>query len=351
MNSINTGFKVVLPLAPAGESEKYPQKFRELGAEFIGQRCEGDDDFIALAGGADAIITVGSIRPVPRKIIEQLKQCRLISNTQIGYDSIDTTAAAERGILVTNVPDYCVGEVSDHAMALILACTRKVVPLNNSARKGQWGLSASGIEIQQHIWPTMTRLESQTLGLFGFGRVARALVLKARGFGLRIIAHDPYVTPETARQMGVEMVDWKRLLNEADFISIHAALTAETRRIFNLDAFKEMKPTACLINTARGGFVDEVALLQALKEGGIAMAALDVMDPEPPDPNSPLFTLDNFISTAHSAFFSPASEAERWHRPVEEVARVMRGEWPNAIVNPQAKEKYIARWGQMKEPG
>jgi D-3-phosphoglycerate dehydrogenase len=151
--------------------------------------------------------------------------------------------------------------------------------------------------------------------------------------------------------MVVEMVSWKRLLNEADFISIHAALTAETRRIFNLDAFKEMKPTACLINTARGGFVDEAALLQALKEGGIAMAALDVMDPEPPDPNSPLFALDNFISTAHSAFFSPDSEAERWHRPVLEVARVMRGEWPNAIVNPQAKEKYIARWGQMKEPG
>ena len=351
MNRSNTGFKVVLPLAPAGESEKYPQEFRELGAGFIGQRCESDDEFVALARDADAVITVGSIRPVPRKIIEQLKQCRLISNTQIGYDSIDTAAAAERGILVTNVPDYCVGEVSDHAMALILACTRKVVPLNNSARKGQWGLSASGIEIQQHIWPTMTRLEGQTLGLFGFGRVARALVLKARGFGLRIIAHDPYVAPEAAQQMGVAMVDWKRLLNESDFISIHAALTAETRHIFSHEAFNEMKPTACLINTARGGFVDEAALLQALKEGKLAMAALDVMDPEPPDPNSPLFTLDNFISTAHSAFFSPASEAERWHRPVEEVARVMRGEWPKAVVNPDAKEKYIARWGQMKEPG
>lgn len=351
MNRSNTGFKVVLPLAPAGESEKYPQEFRELGAEFIGQRCESDDEFIALASDADAIITVGSIRPVPRKIIEQLKQCRLISNTQIGYDSIDTAAAAERGILVTNVPDYCVGEVSDHAMALILACTRKVVPLNSSARKGQWGLSASGIEIQQRIWPTMTRLEGQTLGLFGFGRVARALVLKARGFGLRIIAHDPYVAPEAARQMGVAMVDWKRLLNESDFISIHAALTAETRHIFSHDAFNEMKPTACLINTARGGFVDEAALLQALKEGKLAMAALDVMDPEPPDPQNPLFALDNFISTAHSAFFSPDSEAERWHRPVEEVARVMRGEWPKAVVNPDAKEKYIARWGQMKEPG
>jgi D-3-phosphoglycerate dehydrogenase len=347
----DTRFKVVLPLAPAGESAKYPQKFHELGAEFIGQHCESDDDFIALAGDADAIITVGSIRPVPRKIIEHLENCRLISNTQIGYDSIDTAVAAERGILVTNVPDYCVGEVSDHAMALILACTRKVVRLDKAVKKGQWGLSGDSAEIQKQVWPTMTKLKGQTLGLFGFGRVARSLVPKARGFGMRIIAHDPYVAPETAQQMDVKMVDWQGLLNEADFISIHAALTAETRRIFNGSTFKEMKPTACLINTARGGFVDEAALFQALKEGMIAMAALDVMDPEPPATDSPLFALDNFISTAHSAFYSPDSEAERWHRPVLEVARVMHGEWPKAVVNPEAKEKYIARWGSMKEPG
>jgi D-3-phosphoglycerate dehydrogenase len=235
-------------------------------------------------------------------------------------------------------------------MALILACTRKIIPLDKSVRKGQWGLSASGVEIQQRIWPTMTKLEGQTLGLFGFGRVARSLVSKARGFGLRIIAHDPYVAQQVARQMDVETVVWKRLLNESDFISVHAALTEETRKIFSYDTFREMKPTACLINTARGGFIDEVALFQALKEGQIAMAALDVMDPEPPDPDNPLFALENFISTSHSAFFSPDSEAERWHRPVLEVARVMHGQWPRAIVNPQAKEKYVSRWGMMKEP-
>lgn len=351
MTHSETHFKVVLPFAPAGESTKYPQKFRELGAEFIGQPCDSDDDFIALARDADAIITVGSIRPVPRKIIEHLERCRLISNTQIGYDSIDTTAAAERGILVTNVPDYCVGEVSDHAMALILACTRKVARLDKAVKKGQWGLSGDNVEIQQQVWPTMTRLEGQTLGLFGFGKVARSLVPKARGFGMRITAYDPYVAPEVAQQMGVEVLDWKSFLSESDFISIHAALTTETSKIFNREALRNMKSTACLINTARGGFIDEAALFQALKEGRIAMAALDVMDPEPPDPDNPLFTLDNFISTAHSAFYSPDSEAERWHRPVLEVARVMRGEWPKAIVNPQAKGKYISRWGMMKEPG
>ena len=343
-------FKVVLPLALSGESEKYPEKFRELGAEFVGQHCATDDEFIALAKDADAVITVGSIRPVPRKVIEGLERCRLISNTQIGYDSIDTAAATERGILVTNVPDYCVEEVSDHAMALILACARKIVHLNEAAKKGQWGLSADGIEIQNRIWPKMSRLQGQTLGLLGLGKVSRALVPKAQGFQLRVIAYDPYISPEVAQQIGVELVDLKRLLRESDFLSIHAALTPETRHIMNAEAFDRMKTTACLINTARGGFVDEAALYQALKEGKIAMAALDVTDPEPPDPQSPLLAMNNVISTAHSAFFSPTSEAERWHRPVAEVTRVMRGEWPRAVVNPQAKEKYVARWGAMKEP-
>ena len=141
MKSSAVGFKVVLPLAMGGESEKYPQKFRKLGAEFVGQPCASDEEFIAFARDADAVITVGSIRPVPRKVIENLERCRLISNTQIGYDSIDTMAATEQGILVTNVPDYCVEEVSDHAMALILACSRKIVQLNEAAKKGQWGLS------------------------------------------------------------------------------------------------------------------------------------------------------------------------------------------------------------------
>jgi D-3-phosphoglycerate dehydrogenase len=344
------GFKVVLPFELSGESAKYPPEFRQLGAEFAAKACTSDDDFIALARDADVIITVGSIRPVPPKVIEKLERCRLICNTQIGYDSIDIAAAAERGILVTNVPDYCVEEVSDHAMALVLACSRRIIPLNQAVKKGQWGLSASGVEIQNQIWPRMTRLRGQTLGLLGFGKVSRALVAKAHGFQLRVIACDPYAPPEIARQLGVELVDFERLLREADFISIHAALSPETRRIMNGAAFARMKSTACLINTARGGFVDETALYQALQEGRIALAALDVTDPEPPDPQSPLLALDNVISTAHSAFYSPDSEAERWHRPVEEVARVMRGEWPRAIVNPRAKDKYVARWGAMQEP-
>jgi D-3-phosphoglycerate dehydrogenase len=344
-------FKVVLPLAMSGESEKYPRKFNEMGAMFTARPCVSEDEFITFAREAEAIITVGSIRPVLRKVITGLECCRLVSNTQIGYDSIDIEAATERGILVTNVPDYCTEEVSDHAMALLLACVRKVVSLNEAVRKGQWGLSASGVDIQTGIWPKMSRLQGQTLGLLGLGKVSRALVPKAKGFQLRVITYDPYVSLRIARQIGVELVSWKQLLRESDFLSVHAALNPETRCILSTEAFREMKPTACLINTARGGFIDEAALYQALKNREIAMACLDVTDPEPPDPKNPLLALDNVIITAHSAFFSPTSEAERWYRPVEEVARVMRGEWPRALVNSQAREKYVARWGEMKEPG
>ncbi len=342
------GFKVVLPLEIGGESDKYPQRFSDLGAEFVRQHCASDGEFILFARDADAIITVGSIRPVSRKVIENLDRCRLISNTQIGYDSIDIGAATEQGILVTNVPDYCIEEVSDHAMALLLACTRRIVQLNQAAKRGQWGLSADGVEIQTRIWPGLSRLSGQTLGLLGFGKVARAVVSKAQGFQLRMLAYDPYVPRELAEPLGVEMVDWKRLLRESDFLSIHAALTPETRHIMDAGAFKEMKPTACLINTARGGFVDEAALCQALKEGEIAMVALDVTDVEPPGLQSALLGMDNVIITAHSAFFSPDSEAERWYRPTEEVARIMKREWPRSLVNPQAREKHVARWGSMK---
>jgi len=343
-------FKVVLPLALSGESELYPDKFRKLGADFTSKLCQNDDEFIALAKDADAIVTVGSIRPVPRKVIEALRKCRIICNTQIGYDSIDIAAATEKGILVTNVPDYCVEEVSDHAMALLLACARKIVALNTAAKKGQWGLSADGIEIQTRIWPGMSRLQGQTLGLIGFGKVSRAITPKAKGFQLRVIAYDPYASQETAEKMGVELVDFDTLLKEADFISVHSALTPETKKILNEVAFSKMKRNACVINTARGGLVDEAALYRALKEGKIAMAALDVTDPEPPGLQNPLLSLENVIITAHSAFFSPKAEAERWHRPVEEIRRVMNGEFPKSLVNPEVKQNYMEKWGQMRDP-
>jgi len=341
-------FKVVQPLEATGESEKYIEIFKELRIEFLHEQCTNEDSFIALAGDADAVITVASLQPVSRRVIENMEKGKLISNSQIGYDDIDIEAATEHGILVTNVPAYCVEEVSDHAMALILACSRRIVHLDEASKRGQWGLASNGIEIQTQIWPKLSRLKGQTLGIFGFGKIANALISKAKGFGLRIIAYDPFVGEAPMEQLGVEKVNWEQFLKESDFISIHAALTPETDHIFEEDAFKKMKPSACLINTSRGGIVDNKSLRQALKTGQIAMAGLDVIDQEPPKASDPLLGLNNIVITAHSAFFSPSSETERWQKPVEEVIRVKKGEWPKEIVNPAAKEKYIRKWGSMK---
>ncbi len=341
------GFLVVLPLAVVGEAAKYPQRFASLGWEFAGRPCPTEDDAIELARDADAMIVEGSQRPITRKVIENLNRCRIIAGTQIGYDSIDTVAAAERGILVTNVPGYCIEEVSDHAMALLLACSRRVVALNRVAKSGGWGFGPNSSEIKEAIRPGIGLLHGKTLGLFGFGAIGRALVPRARGFGLRVIACDPYADAAVASSLGVELVDRPTLLKESDFISIHAAYTPETKHVFNREAFAAMKRSACLINTARGGFIDETALHDALVAGRPAMAALDVLTTEPPERN-PLLSLDNVICTGHLAFFSPESLETQWRRPCEEVARVLHGEWPVALVNPQAKQRFVERWGEMK---
>ena len=339
---------VVLPLAVAGEAEKYPQRFAAMGMNFAGRPCPSEEGVIELSRDADAMIVEGSQRPITRKIVESLTRCRIIAGTQIGYDSIDTNAAAERGILVTNVPGYCVEEVSDHTMALILACSRRVVDLNRAVRKGGWGYGPDSAEIKEVIRPGVGRLRGRTLGLFGFGAIGRTLAPKAKGFGMRVVACDPFADASVAGGLDVELVDWDTLLRESDFISIHAAFSPQTNHVFNREAFRAMKPTACLLNTARGGFIDEEALYEALGLGELAMAALDVLTTEPPVKN-PLLTLDNVICTGHVAFFSPESLEEQWRRPADEIGRVLRGEWPTAIVNPQAKEKFVERWGPMKD--
>lgn len=340
---------VVLPMAVVHEAAKYPQRFAEIGVDFAGRLCPTEDDVIDLARGADAIIVEGSQRPITRRIIEHLEKCRIISGTQIGYDSIDTVAATERGILVTNVPGYCIEEVSDHTMALLLACSRRIVALNEVVRRGGWGFGPCSSDIKERIRPGIGRLRGRTLGLFGFGAIGRALVPKARGFGLRIIACDPQADPALAAAMDVELVDWTVLLAESDYVSIHASFSPQTRHVFNREAFAAMKPSACLINTARGGFIDEPALHEALQSGQLAMAALDVLDVEPPDSN-PLLLLDNVICTGHYAFFSPESFEEQWRRPAEEVSRVFAGEWPQCVVNPEAEARYVERWGELRHP-
>ena len=188
----------------------------------------------------------------------------------------------------------------------------------------------------------------RTLGLIGFGLIPRALVPKAKGFGLRILAYDPYVSAAVMNEVGVEAVELDRLLRESEFISLHADLTAETRHMLGAEQFRLMKPTAYLINTARGPLVNEAALYEALTQGIIAGAGLDVTEVEPVKLDNPLLKLGNVIFTCHSGHYSDVSAERYRQRPVEDVSRIMAREWPRGLINPEVKEKYIARWGKAK---
>jgi D-3-phosphoglycerate dehydrogenase len=232
-------------------------------------------------------------------------------------------------------------------MALILSCARRIVQLDR-IMKGTGTVPGSREEIQK-IWPQMVRLTGKTLGLVGFGRIARALAPKAKAFGMKIVAYDPYVPEKTAEELKVKMLSLEQLLEGADFVSIHTALTTETEKLIGLEQFRRMKSNAFIINTARGAVIDEPALYRALVEGYIAGAGLDVTAPEPPAVDSPILRFDNVILTGHSAHSSPESWQHRINRPPEEVARVMRGEWPIGLINPEIKEKYTKKWGEMRD--
>jgi len=335
-------FKVVKTFArPATEYEQ--EALGKIGAtmevaSFQIGRCT-EEEVLSVSRDADAVITV--FEPFTRGVIERLEKCRVIANIGVGYQNIDLEAATDCGVFVVNNPEYCLEEASDHTMALLLSLARKVTTLDKAIRAGK----TERAEVAQ-TRGRIFRLRGQTLGLVGLGRIPRALVPKARGFGFRIIAYDPYLPAEVARETGVELVDFDRLLKESDFISIHAALTAENQGMFGLEQFKKMKPTAFLINTARGALIDTGALYTALSEGLIAGAGLDVTDPEPINPDHPLLKLENIIFTGHSAFFSETSVAEQPKGPIEDIVRVLSGKWPRALVNPPAKEKFIQRWGR-----
>ena len=317
-----------------------------LDVEVVKTLCPNEDQIIAATSDADAVMGAGGkILPdyrFSRKVIENLTKCKIIALLGIGYDTVDLKAATEYGICVTNVPDYCLDEVSDHTMTLILACARKLYRLIPEIKAGKWTATQEGMALLKPVH----RLRGQTLGLAGFGNIPRTMVPKAKAFGFRILAYDPYVPQPTFKVFGVESASLDRLLEESDFVSLHAALTPENEGMIGIEQFKKMKPTACLINTARGGLVDEEALYTALSQGLIAAAGIDVLEPEPPNPDKPLFKLDNILITGHSAHYSEEADEELWRRPWEEVSRVLRGEWPHGFVNPQVKEKFVAKWGK-----
>ena len=279
---------------------------------------------VEVAREADGVLV--TYAKVTADMIREMKRCRIISRFGIGVDNVDIAAATSAGIVVTKVPDYCIDEVSDHAMALLLALVRKIPFANQRAHAGRWEMSA--------VVP-IHRLRGTTLGLAGFGRIPQLVAPKAQAFGLKVMSHDPYISKEAMAKLGVEAVTFGELLERSDYISVHAPLTPETHHLFNADAFRKMKPSAYLINTARGPLVDAQALADALDAGQLAGAALDVLPQEPPPQDSRLFGRDNVILTPHTGFYSEESLVDLQVKASEEVARVLTGQMPRNPVNPE----------------
>ena len=297
-----------------------------LALEQVKKALQGGINFLA-AQDADGIIN--QYAPITRRVIESLKRCKVIARYGVGVDNIDVEAAIEHKIIVANVPDYCVDEVSTHTIALILACARGITLLDRKIRDKKWDFTLA---------KPLFRTQGKTLGLFGLGRIAKMVAQKASGFGFKIIAYDPYVSKVDG---GIRLVEFSQLLSDSDFISIHSPLTVETRHSFGENELKAMKKTAYLINTARGPIIDEKALYQALKKGWIAGAALDVMEKEPPDWENLLPKLDNLIITPHISFYSEESYVELKTKTAKAVLSVLKGGLPRAMVNPQAANKKI----------
>lgn len=293
-----------------------------LGARVDGRACRTEDEVCAAVRQADAVLT--QFAPVGARAIAAMERCRVIVRYGVGVDNVDLAAASARGIPVANVPDYSAAEVADHAMALLLSLVRKISAVVEQVRAGIWEIAP--------LRPT-PGLEDMTLGLLGFGRVARGVAQRARAFGMRVIAYDPYVPPDAVMAGGAEPVGFDQLIGQADAVSIHLPLSDATRHIVDAAVLRQMKPSAYLINTSRGGLVDESALAAALAAGAIAGAGLDVLSQEPPPPDHPLLRLPHALVTSHCAWYSETSLARLQRLAAVEAARVLQGGRPQHVVN------------------
>jgi len=299
----------------------------KIGGELRLAKDSTPEAILRVATDADALLV--TYAKITAEMIRQMKRCRIISRFGIGVDNVDIAAATSAGIVVTKVPDYCIDEVSDHAMAMLLALVRKIPYANSLVHAGRWEMPA--------VVP-IHRLRGSVLGLVGFGRIPQLVAPKAQAFGIRVVAFDPYIPQDVMTRAGVEKVEFDELLKKSDYVSIHSPLLPETRHLFNADVFRKMKATAYLVNTARGPIVDEAALAHALDAQQIAGAALDVLSQEPPA-GSLLFGRNNVIFTPHTSFYSVESLVELQVKAAEEVVRVLTKQVPRHPVNPEALQR------------
>ena len=306
-------------------------------ADIIEIRADTPEEFAAGVQDLDAIITSWGLR-IDKTVIDNLHNASVIGVGSVGVDMVDIEAATAAGLVVTNVPDVFIEEVADHAMGLLLDMARMTPAMMRMAREGDWYQA-------RPLLSKMPRLLGQTIGLYGYGNVGHCTARRAKAFGMRVLAYDPYVSEMEMTADGVEPVGFGELLERSDYLSIHAPHNEETDHAFSTDAFARMQPTAFVINTARGPIIDEAALIVALEQGQIAGAGLDVLEQEPPELDNPLLNMENVVVTPHVASATTRMRPETRRRVGREVAMVLRGKWPMSCVNPTVLPRVtLERW-------
>lgn len=284
-------------------------------------KCRTEDEVIAQCADGEGILIMYA--PMTRRVMQHLKRCKIIARYGVGVDTVDLQAAADLGIIVSNVPDYGTHEVSDHALAMMLCLTRKIAYASSLVKQGKWDF---------RLMHPVHRHQVQTIGIIGIGRIGGAMAHKTHALGMKVISHDPYVQLDQVPDY-VTLVSLEELLRQSDVVSVHCPLSDSTRYLLDEEKLRLMKPSAYLINTARGYIVDEAALDKMLGEKKLAGAAMDVFSVEPGSPSHPLFKYENFLCTPHMAWHSEESAKELKRKAAEEVRRVLRGEAPLYQVN------------------
>lgn len=318
-------YQVVITDCDQGSIEEEKIEFGRIGAELILAQVKEEEELIQTCKEADGLINQYAL--LTRRVLEHLPKCKVISRYGVGVDSIDLKAATDLGIIVANVPDYCMDEVSNQTITMLLTLIRKTTFFDQKVKSGQWDFRL-GIPIY--------RTYGKTLGLVGCGKIGLEVAKKIIPFGIRVICFDPYLQkpPE-----GIELTDLDTVLKGSDFLSIHCPLNESTRHLIGKNEFKKMAKKPILINTSRGPIIDEMALVEALNEGLISGAGLDVLEKEPPEPHNPLLTMENVILSPHVGFYSEESIRELKRRTAENVSSVLLGKWPASVINREVRGK------------
>lgn len=327
-----TKFKVAMVhMDPEVLPEWVPETMANHDIEFVFQECETRAQLASCAGDADVVWIFGGSHIVTAESMADIPRCGALIRTGSGTDNIPIDAATARGIIVANTPEAFNDGVSDHTIGLLLAVVRQIAIQDRLVRKGTWDRNAA--------FPGW-HLQGQTLGLIGFGHIARLVTRKLSGYEMTVLAHDPFVSADVMAEHGVQAATMDEALSGSDFVSIHCPLLEETHNLIGARELRLMKPRAILINTSRGPVVDEAALFRALTEGWIAAAGLDVLVQEPAAADNPLFNLDNVVVTPHIAGYSDESLENSWRLSVETVLDLAGGRWPRSYVNPDVKPRW-----------